>query len=57
MARAARLLGASVVVTGIASEVAQVLVTQEIDLAGLETRSSLRDGIRYLESRLGARRR
>ena len=46
-----------VVVTGIASEVAQVLVTQEIDLAGLETRSSLRDGIRYLESRLGARRR
>ena len=44
-AQAARLLGASVVLTGIRPEVAQTLVGLGVDLSGITTRSSLQSGI------------
>lgn len=44
-ARAVRLLGAQVIVTGIRAEVAQLLIRQGIELPGLITRSTLQSGI------------
>lgn len=44
-ARAARLLGAQVIVTGIRAEMAQHLVTVDVDMKGLMTCSSLQSGI------------
>lgn len=44
-ARAAELLGARVELTGIKSEVAQILVTLGVELGGLATRGTLQDGI------------
>ena len=45
--QAVGLLGAQVVLTGIRPEVAQTLVGLGVDLRGIITRSTLRDGINY----------
>jgi rsbT co-antagonist protein RsbR len=45
--QAVNLLGAQIVLTGIRPEVAQILVGLGVDLKGIITRSSLRDGISY----------
>jgi rsbT co-antagonist protein RsbR len=47
VARAAQLLGAQVVLTGIRPEVAQTLVTNQADLQGIVTRGTLQSGIAY----------
>ena len=52
-ARAARLLGARVVLTGISAAVAQGLIALGADLSGIVTLSTLRSGIAYA---LGARK-
>ncbi len=44
-ARAARLLGARVILTGISAEVARTLVGLGADLGAIETRATLQDGI------------
>jgi anti-anti-sigma regulatory factor len=46
-ARAVRLLGTQVIVTGIRAEVAQLLVRRGIELTGMITRSTLQSGIAY----------
>jgi anti-anti-sigma regulatory factor len=46
-ARAARLLGAQVVLTGIGSHIAQTLITVGADLSGLVTLNNLQSGISY----------
>jgi rsbT co-antagonist protein RsbR len=46
-ARAVRLLGARVVLTGIRPEVAQTLVSLGVDLGDIVTRSTLQSGIAY----------
>jgi rsbT co-antagonist protein RsbR len=46
-AQAVRLLGASVVLTGIKPEVAQTLVNLGADLRGIVTRGSLQSGIAF----------
>ncbi len=45
--QAARLLGARVVLTGIAPEVAQTIVSLGVDLSSIVTRSNLQSGIEY----------
>jgi rsbT co-antagonist protein RsbR len=52
---AARLMGASVIVTGMSSEVAQSLATLGIDLAKLDTVGDLQGGIEQAERLLGFR--
>ncbi|WP_170319527.1 PAS domain S-box protein [Polyangium spumosum] len=47
VARAIRLLGAEVVITGIQPSIARTLVDLGADLGGLATRATLRDGITY----------
>ncbi|WP_437758240.1 STAS domain-containing protein [Sorangium sp. So ce1389] len=47
VARAVRLLGAQVVLTGIRPEVAQAIVGLDIDLAGIATRRDLQSGIAF----------
>lgn len=47
VSQAVRLLGAEVVLTGIRPEVAQILVSLNIDLSQITTRGTLRDGISY----------
>jgi anti-anti-sigma regulatory factor/predicted hydrocarbon binding protein len=49
MVSSARFLGGRVVLTGIAPAVAQVLVTQDVRLADVQTCRSLQDGIRFLK--------
>jgi rsbT co-antagonist protein RsbR len=44
-ARAVRLLGARVILTGISAEIAQTLVGLGADLRSIETRATLQDGI------------
>jgi PAS domain S-box-containing protein len=46
-AQAMQLLGAIVILTGIRPEVAQTLVGMGVDLRGITTRGTLRDGITY----------
>jgi len=46
-ARALKLLGAEVVITGIRPDVAQTLVTLGMDLQGIVTRGTLEAGIAY----------
>ncbi|XYI03960.1 STAS domain-containing protein [Sorangium sp. So ce1128] len=46
-ARAVRLLGAQMVLTGIRPEIAQVLVTLGVDLRGIITLGSLQSGIAF----------
>jgi PAS domain S-box-containing protein len=54
-AKAAQLLGAQVVLTGISAEVAQALVGLGADLGGVVTHSNLQSGISYaLDQRPGA---
>jgi PAS domain S-box-containing protein len=56
--QAVSLLGAQVVLTGIRPEVAQMLVGLGVDLRGIITRSTLRDGISYaLRHSSGKRKR
>lgn len=50
-AAAARLLGSTVVLVGISPEIAQTMVQLGIDLSGISTFSSLRDGLRFAQSR------
>lgn len=50
---AARLLGASVIVTGLSSEIAQTLVTIGVDLAKIITVGDLQGGIEEAERKLG----
>lgn len=53
-ARAVRLLGAEVILTGIRPEIAQTLVSLDIDLSQLVTLSSLRSGLHHALKRSGA---
>ncbi len=50
---AARLLGATVIVTGLSSEIAQTLVTIGVDLSKIITVGDLQGGIEEAERRLG----
>jgi anti-anti-sigma regulatory factor len=52
-ARAVKLLGAQVVLTGVGPEVAQTLVSLGVDLGGLVTRSTVQTGIAYALERRG----
>ncbi|UQA59800.1 PAS domain-containing protein [Polyangium aurulentum] len=47
IAQAARLLGADVVLTGIRPEVAQALVTQDVDIGSIVTRRDLQSGVAW----------
>nr|WP_239583712.1 STAS domain-containing protein [Herpetosiphon giganteus] len=46
-ARAARLLGSTVVLVGIGAEIAQTIVQLGIDLTGIVTRANLQAGVEY----------
>jgi len=50
-ARAAHMLGAESILTGINAELASVLVELEVDLRGLVTLGSLRSGVEYAMQR------
>jgi len=52
-ARGVRLLGATPVLVGIRSEVAQTIVDLGVDLRGIVTRSSLQDGLAYALEEMG----
>jgi rsbT co-antagonist protein RsbR len=52
---AARLMGASAIVTGLSSDVAQTLVTIGVDLGKLDTVGDLQGGIEKAERVLGYR--
>jgi rsbT co-antagonist protein RsbR len=47
-AQAARLLGARALMTGVRADVAQTLVTMDVDLSGIVTLSTLKAGIAYV---------
>ncbi len=51
----AALLGAEVVINGIRSGVAQVMIRLGVDLKDMATRRSLRDGIEFAEGLTGRR--
>ncbi|WP_437316051.1 STAS domain-containing protein [Sorangium sp. So ce385] len=55
IARAARLLGAQLMLTGINPGTAQTLVELGVDLAGITTRSTLQSGIAHALARPGTR--
>ena len=50
---ASRLMGASVIITGLSSEIAQTLVTVGVDLTKVDTSGDLQGGIEEAERRLG----
>lgn len=52
-ARAARLLGAEVVLTGVQAAVAQALVAIDADLGSIVTRATLAEGVRFALTRAG----
>ena len=52
-ARAASLLGSQVILVGISAEIAQTLVTLNIDLGGLITLSDLQSGVEHALAQLG----
>ncbi len=54
MTRALRLIGASVIVTGVGPSMAIVLVARESELKGLTTRTTLEDGVVDAVARVGA---
>jgi anti-anti-sigma regulatory factor len=56
-ARAAHMLGAESILTGINAELASVLVELEVDLRGLVTLGSLRSGVEYAMQRSRALQR
>jgi rsbT co-antagonist protein RsbR len=56
VAQAARLLGTHVVLTGIRGGVARSLVGLGLDLSGLNTRKTLRDGVACAYEHLSRRR-
>ncbi|WP_437957039.1 PAS domain-containing protein [Sorangium sp. So ce119] len=56
IARAARLLGAQLVLTGIGPDTAQTLVDLGVDLTGITTRSTLQSGIAHALAPRGGRR-
>jgi len=51
--QAAKLMGTEIIITGIRPEVATTLVTLGINMTGIETRSTLRDGVEYAFDKLG----
>jgi anti-anti-sigma regulatory factor len=53
-ASALRLLGAKAVITGIRSEVAQQIVSLNLDLGSLVTRGTLQSGIAYAMNAINA---
>jgi rsbT co-antagonist protein RsbR len=53
--RAVRLLGARCVITGIQPAVAQIIVGLGLELQGVVTLRSLREGLRFCLRRLGFR--
>ena len=55
-ARAAQLLGAEVVLTGLGPDVARTLVELGVDLSGIQTSGSFQAGIAYALARLRAAR-
>ncbi|KYF77774.1 hypothetical protein BE18_32580 [Sorangium cellulosum] len=55
IARAARLLGAQIMLTGINPDTAQTLVELGVDLTGITTRSTLQSGIAHALARTGTR--
>jgi rsbT co-antagonist protein RsbR len=50
---ASRLMGASVIITGLSSEIAQTLVTIGVDLSKVNTSGDLQGGIEEAEHLLG----
>lgn len=56
-ARAAVLIGAEVILTGISPEVARALVALDVDLGGIVTQGALQDGIAFAMTRSLARDR
>lgn len=52
-ARAASLLGSQVILVGISAEIAQTLVTLDVDLGDLTTLSDLQSGMEYALAQLG----
>jgi rsbT co-antagonist protein RsbR len=52
---ASRLMGASVIITGLSSEIAQTLVTIGVDLSKMDTIGDLQGGIEEAERQLGFR--
>ena len=53
--QAAKLMGTEIIITGIRPEVATTLVTLAINMQGVETRSTLRDGVEYAFKKLGVK--
>jgi rsbT co-antagonist protein RsbR len=52
---ASRLMGASVIITGLSSEIARTLVTIGVDLSKMNTIGDLQSGIEEAERQLGFR--
>jgi len=50
-AKAVRLVGAEAILTGVGVEIAQTIADLGIDMEGLKTMSTLKDGLRYIISR------
>jgi DNA-binding response OmpR family regulator/anti-anti-sigma regulatory factor len=55
MSNALRLLGAQAVITGIRPDLAQMLIAEDVDLAGVTTRGTLKGGIAYALAQSGDR--